>query len=78
MQERRIKITAGGVAVTAALNDGATADLLWDALPIKASGDTWGDEIMPASPVNVVGKIDYDATVLKSVGSGATAVVERA
>jgi hypothetical protein len=77
MQERRIKITAGGVAVTAALNDGATADLLWDALPIEASGDTWGDEIRPPNPVNVVGKID-DATVLKSVGSGATVVVERA
>jgi hypothetical protein len=78
MQERWIKITAGGVAATAALNDGATADLLWDALPIEASGDTWGDEIMPASAVNVVGKINDDATVLKSVGSGATAVVERA
>jgi hypothetical protein len=77
MQERRIKITAGGAAVTAALNDVATADLLWDALPIEASGDTWGDEIRSASPVTVVGKID-DATVLKSAGSGVTVVVERA
>ena len=36
-----------------------------------------GDEIRPASPVTVVGKIEGDATVLKSVASGASIVVER-
>jgi hypothetical protein len=30
-----------------------------------------GNEIRPASPVNVVGKIEGDATVLKKVPSGA-------
>ena len=39
------QITAGDVEVTAVLNDSRTADLVWDALPIKASGSTWGDEI---------------------------------
>ena len=45
MQERRISVTAGDVAVTATLNDSDTAGLLWDALPLEASANTWGDEI---------------------------------
>ena len=123
MQERRIKITAGGVTVTAVLNDSATADLVWGALPIEAQASTWGDEIYfrtevvadedgarevvdmgdvgywppgqalclffgptpmsrgdeirPASPVNVLGKIEGDAVALKPVRSGAAVTVER-
>jgi len=115
---RRIQIAAGSVTVTAALNESATADAIWKALPIEARGNTWGDEIYfgipvfvqqaadaksivelgdlgywepghafcmffgptpmsrgneirPASPVNVFGKIEGDATVLKQVASGA-------
>ena len=45
MQERRIGVTAGDVSVTATLNDSDTAGLLWDALPLEASANTWGDEI---------------------------------
>ena len=45
MVERRISVTAGDVAVTATLNDSDTAGLLWDALPLEASANTWGDEI---------------------------------
>ena len=45
MVERRISVTAGGVSVTATLNDSDTAGLLWDALPLEASANTWGDEI---------------------------------
>ena len=45
MVERRISVTAGEVSITAALNDSATADLVWDALPLEASANTWGDEI---------------------------------
>ena len=124
MTERRIKVTAGSVVVTAELYDTQTADLVWDALPITASGSTWGDEIYfrtpvsaeeqdavptvemgavaywppgqaiclffgptpmsvgdeirPASPVNVFGRIVGDATVLKAVSSGAEVRVERA
>ncbi len=36
-----------------------------------------GDEIRPASPVNVLGKIEGDAAVLKSVGPGAGVTVEQ-
>lgn len=45
MGHRKITISAGDVSVTAALNDGYTAELLWDALPLEASANTWGDEI---------------------------------
>ena len=37
-----------------------------------------GDEIRPASPVNVVGKVDGDATMFKKVPSGASVRIERA
>ena len=122
---RRIKITASDLSVFAELNDTSTADLVWDSLPMEASGSTWGDEIYfrtpisadeeeearevvemgdvaywppgqalclffgptpasqgdeirPASAVNVLGRIDGDATVLKQVRSGSKVRVERA
>ncbi len=37
-----------------------------------------GDEIRAASPVNVVGRIEGDATIFKQVKSGATVMVEKA
>lgn len=36
-----------------------------------------GDEIRPASPVNVIGKMDGDATILKDVSSGVRVVIEK-
>lgn len=124
MEQRSIKITAGDVEIAASLNDTSTAAQLWSALPIEASGSTWGDEIYfrtevqdeerdaqetvdmgavaywppgqalclffgptpasrgdeirPASPVNVIGRLEGDPTVLKAVRSGARILVERA
>ena len=124
MGTRRIRLKVGDLELTGVLNASATADKLWVALPIDASGSTWGDEIYfrtsieaeeedaqevvelgdigywppgqalclfygptpasrgdeirPASPVNVIGKLDGDATVLKSVGSGARVTIEKA
>ena len=43
--ERAIRITAGPVSAEARLNDSKTAGAIWDALPIEAKGQTWGDEI---------------------------------
>ena len=36
-----------------------------------------GDEIRPASAVNIIGKMDGDATVLKGVSSGVRVVIEK-
>jgi hypothetical protein len=122
--EMKIKITAGKVAAQAVLNDSPTARKIWDALPLEAKGDTWGDEIYfgipvkapleknsqevvavgdlgfwppghafciffgptpasrgnevrPASAVNVVGRIEGDAKVFKKVPSGAQVRIEK-
>ena len=123
MEQRQIKITAGDVEATAVLNSSSTADLVWSALPLEASGSIWGDEIYfrtsieaseenaqelvdigdvgywppgqalclffgptpasrgdevrPASPVNVVGKLEGDPIILKQVRSGSPVLVEK-
>jgi len=119
----RIKVTAGGVVAFAELNETATAQAIWKALPIEAQANTWGDEIYfsipvhleeenaqevvekgdlgywppgnafciffgrtpasrgdeirPASPVNVLGRLEGDATVFKRARSGEKVVLER-
>jgi hypothetical protein len=121
MADRRITITAGAVTLSASLNDSATADAVWEALPIEGSAQIWGDEIYfgipvemgedgaaetvdlgdlgywppgkafclffgrtpmsrgeeirPASPVNVFGKLEGDPTVLREVPSGSRVTV---
>jgi hypothetical protein len=47
----RIKITAGPIEVLATLNDSPTAQLVADALPLKAEGATWGGEVYFPVPV---------------------------
>lgn len=119
---RQIRIRAGGIEVIAELNDTHTADAIWQALPLSAAGDRWGDEIYfpipvtlqeenaqtivslgdlgywppghafciffgptpvsrgqeirPASPVNVFGRIMGDPTVLRKVRDGEIVAVE--
>jgi uncharacterized protein len=120
---RNIRFTAGEIVVIIALNDTQTANALWDALPITARANTWGDEIYfaipvyqeednaqeivalgdvgywppghafclffgrtpvsrgneirPASPVNVLGQIEGQATILARVPDGARVALER-
>ncbi len=64
--ERKIRITAGAVQADATLNDSPTATLIWEALPIEARGNTWGDEIYFSIPVNA--KQEKDARDLVAVG----------
>ena len=52
MDSRRIVIRAGGVEVTAELDDTLTADAVWEALPFEAAASTWGDEIYFGIPVS--------------------------
>jgi len=123
-RSRTIRITAGAVSAKAQLDASKTASAIWDALPIEAKAETWGDEIYfgigvtiapespratvdmgdlgywppgkafciffgptpasqgdeirPASPVNVLGRVDGDATVFKKVPPGTRVSIERA
>ena len=66
MADRVVRITAGQVTAEARLNDSRTATAIWNALPITARAQTWGDEIYfdigveaaPESPSEVVGRGD--------------------
>jgi hypothetical protein len=122
--EKKIKIRAGNVEAEAVLNDSLTAKNIWEALPIEAKANTWGDEIYfaipvkaplektaqelvevgdlgywpsgnafciffgptpmsrgqeirPASAVNVIGRVSGDAKVFKKVPSGAKVRLEQ-
>jgi hypothetical protein len=51
--ERKLRIRAGDVTAIATLNESATADAIWKALPIEARTSTWGDEIYFGIPVHL-------------------------
>jgi hypothetical protein len=120
---RTIRITAGAITADARLDDSRTARRIWEALPLEAKAETWGDEIYfdiglaldsesprdvvqlgdlgywppgqafciffgptpasrgdeirPASPVNVFGRITGDARALTKVRSGTRVTVQR-
>jgi len=46
-----ITLSAGNVSLTAELNDGPTAQQIWQALPIEGEANRWGDEIYFEIPV---------------------------
>lgn len=122
--EKKIKIRAGNIEVEGLLNDSATAQKIWEALPIEAKANTWGDEIYfsipvkaplekdaqelvnlgdlgywpegkgfciffgptpisrgneirPASAVNIIGKVIGDPKVFKKVSAGIKIIIER-
>jgi hypothetical protein len=60
--DRLIRISVGPVSAEARLDDSRTATAIWNALPITARAQTWGDEIYfdiglaagPESPREVV------------------------
>ncbi len=47
----KIKIRLGKLEVEAELNESKTAAMIYDALPIEARPNTWGDEIYFSIPV---------------------------
>ena len=121
---RKIQITTGEISATAELFDNSTADAIWDALPIEARINTWGEEIYfdipvyldqaddaretvdmghlgywpsghafciffgptpvsrgneirPASAVNVFGQVEGDATIFTDAGAGSSIRIEK-
>jgi hypothetical protein len=121
---RKIQISAEKVSAIAILHNNTTADAIWDALPIEAQVNTWGEEIYfgipvyldeaddacetvdmghlgywptghafciffgltpasrgneirPASAVNVFGQVEGDATVFKQINEGANIKIEK-
>lgn len=60
---RRITITAGAVTAAAELYDTPTADAVWNALPLSAPANTWGDEIYFGIPVTCEAEAEARAEV---------------
>jgi hypothetical protein len=62
MARMRIMVGEAGLELTAALNDSATAALLWEALPLESPAQTWGAEVYFTVPVDT-GEEDPQAAV---------------
>ena len=60
---RKIRIRAGAVTAEATLNGTATADKIWNALPLSARANTWGDEIYFSIPVEAALERDAQEVV---------------
>ncbi len=62
-----IIITVGDVTLEAELNDSPTAQKVWEALPIEARANVWGDEVYFGIPVRV--DEEPDAREIVEVGT---------
>ncbi len=48
---KKLKMTIGGVEITAELFDTPTAEAIWGALPFSSVARTWGEEVYFDTPV---------------------------
>lgn len=60
---RRVRITAGDVALDVELLDKPTAAAVYAALPITSRASTWGEEVYFSTPVSVPREADARAVV---------------
>lgn len=68
MTEQRIRIIAGPVEAEAILNGGKTARAIWEALPLSAKAETWGDEIYFSIPLRLKAEELRDVVELGALG----------
>jgi hypothetical protein len=66
LRDRIIRIYIGDSVVEGALNDGPTAALIWETLPINGQAHLWGDEIYFSIPVEA----ELDSTAVDVVEKG--------
>jgi hypothetical protein len=55
---RSLKITLGGVEITAELFNTATADAIYEAAPFSSTAQTWGEEVYFSTVVRVEREAD--------------------
>ena len=65
--DRKIRITVGELELAASLTDTATADAIWEALPLERSVNTWGDEFY--FDIGVPAELEPDASDVVEVGT---------
>lgn len=65
---KKIRIKAGSVEATAALNESRTAELIWEGLPITGKANTWGDEIYFSIPVKCAAENPKELVELGDLG----------
>lgn len=65
MAEDRIRITAGSVSCVATLAANETARAIWNALPLEAPANRWGDELYLGVPAELA---EDDAREVVDVG----------
>lgn len=59
----KIKIASGTISAIAELKNSSTAKAIYNALPLEASANRWGDEIYFPIPVNLVAEPDASEIV---------------
>ena len=55
---RKLKMTIGGIEITAALFDTPTAGAIYESLPFSSTARTWGEEVYFDTPVTSENEAD--------------------
>ena len=55
---RKLKMTIGGIEITAELFDTPTADAIYENLPFSSTARTWGEEVYFDTPVSSENEAD--------------------